>query len=155
MPRRDATRAAPPLRAADVAPRQNSAATKVTDEATMNHVAEAYRAKYGWPVTVTDGAFDTLRRAHGRAAALSPVRDHAGDRLRHRRPVRGPRDPLPVLTAGMMPNGAGHQPRLISEHPRQPEPRHVAVVDEARDGRDPVALQRQHDHAVRAEQGRL
>src|SRR5712691_3325101 len=59
MPRRDATRAATPLRAADVAPRQNSAAAKVTDEATMNHVAEAYRAKDGWPVTVTDGAFDT------------------------------------------------------------------------------------------------
>ncbi len=24
----------------------------------MNHVAEAYRANYGWPVTVTDGAVD-------------------------------------------------------------------------------------------------
>src|SRR6201990_638981 len=42
-------------------------------------------------------------------------------------------------------------PRLLSEHPRQPEPRHGAVVDEPRDSRDPLTLQRQHDHPVRAE----
>jgi hypothetical protein len=33
-------------------------ATKVTSEETLQHIAEAYRAKYGWPVTVTDGASD-------------------------------------------------------------------------------------------------
>src|ERR1700741_3921898 len=46
-------------------------------------------------------------------------------------------------------------PWLVREHPRQPEPRHVAVVDEAGDGRNPVALQRQHDHPMRAEYWRL
>jgi hypothetical protein len=34
-------------------------ATRVTDEAAMQRVAQAYRAKYGWPVSVTGGAFDT------------------------------------------------------------------------------------------------
>jgi hypothetical protein len=33
-------------------------ATQVTNEDTLNKVAEAYRSKYGWPVTVTNGAFD-------------------------------------------------------------------------------------------------
>jgi hypothetical protein len=33
-------------------------ATLVTDEATLQQIAEAYRSKYGWPVTVTGGAFD-------------------------------------------------------------------------------------------------
>ncbi len=33
-------------------------ATRVAKEATLQQVAEAYRSKYGWPVTVTDGAFD-------------------------------------------------------------------------------------------------
>jgi hypothetical protein len=34
------------------------AATLVTSEEALQHIAQAYRAKYGWPVTVTDGAFD-------------------------------------------------------------------------------------------------
>ena len=33
-------------------------ATRVAQEATLQQIAEAYRAKYSWPVTVTDGAFD-------------------------------------------------------------------------------------------------
>jgi hypothetical protein len=33
-------------------------ATRVAQEATLQQIAEAYRSKYGWPVTVTDGAFD-------------------------------------------------------------------------------------------------
>ncbi len=33
-------------------------ATPVTDDATLRRVAAAYRAKYGWPVTIRDGAFD-------------------------------------------------------------------------------------------------
>ena len=33
-------------------------ATQVTSEDTLQKVAKAYRSKYGWPVTVTDGAFD-------------------------------------------------------------------------------------------------
>ena len=33
-------------------------ATQVTNEDTLNKVAEAYRSKYGWPATVTNGAFD-------------------------------------------------------------------------------------------------
>jgi hypothetical protein len=33
-------------------------ATQVTDEVTLQQVAEAYRTKYGWPVTVTGSAFD-------------------------------------------------------------------------------------------------
>ena len=32
-------------------------AAHVTDDATLERVAEAYRSKYGWPVTVRDGAF--------------------------------------------------------------------------------------------------
>jgi hypothetical protein len=34
------------------------AAAKVTSHDTLEKVAEAYRAKYGWPVTVTEGGFD-------------------------------------------------------------------------------------------------
>lgn len=34
------------------------AATPVTDDAALHKLAEAYRAKYDWPVTVTGGAFD-------------------------------------------------------------------------------------------------
>src|SRR6266567_931453 len=34
---------------------------------------------------------------------------------------------------------AGRHTPLIREHPRQPEPGHVAVVDKARDGGDPIA----------------
>ena len=33
-------------------------ATQVTSEAVLQQIAEAYRAKYSWPVTVTGGAFD-------------------------------------------------------------------------------------------------
>jgi nitroimidazol reductase NimA-like FMN-containing flavoprotein (pyridoxamine 5'-phosphate oxidase superfamily) len=33
-------------------------ATRVRDEASLQRVADAYRAKYGWPVTVREGAFD-------------------------------------------------------------------------------------------------
>jgi nitroimidazol reductase NimA-like FMN-containing flavoprotein (pyridoxamine 5'-phosphate oxidase superfamily) len=33
-------------------------AAKVTDEAKLRQIAEAYIDKYGWPVTVRDGAFD-------------------------------------------------------------------------------------------------
>ena len=33
-------------------------AAKVTGHDTLDNVAKAYRAKYGWPVTVTDGGFD-------------------------------------------------------------------------------------------------
>jgi nitroimidazol reductase NimA-like FMN-containing flavoprotein (pyridoxamine 5'-phosphate oxidase superfamily) len=33
-------------------------ASRVDDEATLQRVAEAYHSKYGWPVTVRDGAFD-------------------------------------------------------------------------------------------------
>jgi hypothetical protein len=33
-------------------------ATPVTSVQELNQVAEAYRVKYSWPVTVTDGAFD-------------------------------------------------------------------------------------------------
>ncbi len=33
------------------------AATPVTDDAALHKLAEAYRAKYGWPVTVAGGAF--------------------------------------------------------------------------------------------------
>ena len=32
-------------------------AAKVSDETRLHRVAEAYWAKYGWPVTVRDGAF--------------------------------------------------------------------------------------------------
>ena len=34
------------------------AAAKVTSHDTLEKVAEAYRAKYDWPVTVTEGGFD-------------------------------------------------------------------------------------------------
>jgi hypothetical protein len=34
------------------------AATVVRDEATLRRVAEVYDAKYGWPVTSRDGAYD-------------------------------------------------------------------------------------------------
>src|SRR5689334_14899122 len=47
------------------------------------------------------------------------------------------------------------QPANSTQHPRQPEPRHGAVVDEPRDSRDPLTRQRQHDHPVRAEHLRL
>ena len=33
-------------------------ASQVTEEAALRQVAQAYRAKYDWPVTVTGGAFD-------------------------------------------------------------------------------------------------
>ncbi len=33
-------------------------ATRVSDEARLQGVADAYISKYGWPVTVRDGAFD-------------------------------------------------------------------------------------------------
>lgn len=33
-------------------------AAKVTDPAVLDSVAAAYRAKYDWPVTVIDGAFE-------------------------------------------------------------------------------------------------
>jgi Pyridoxamine 5'-phosphate oxidase len=33
-------------------------ATQVTSEAALQQIAEAYRTKYGWPVTVTGDAFD-------------------------------------------------------------------------------------------------
>jgi hypothetical protein len=33
-------------------------ASKVTDPATLENVANGYRAKYDWPVTVINGAFD-------------------------------------------------------------------------------------------------
>jgi hypothetical protein len=33
-------------------------ASKVTSEAMLEQVADAYRSKYAWPVTVVDGAFD-------------------------------------------------------------------------------------------------
>lgn len=33
-------------------------AARVTDHATLERVAEVYLAKYGWPATVVDGAFD-------------------------------------------------------------------------------------------------
>jgi nitroimidazol reductase NimA-like FMN-containing flavoprotein (pyridoxamine 5'-phosphate oxidase superfamily) len=33
-------------------------AAKVDDDATLQRVAEAYHSKYGWPVTVSEGAFD-------------------------------------------------------------------------------------------------
>ena len=33
-------------------------ATQVTKEDKLRQVAEAYRSKYGWPVTVANGAFD-------------------------------------------------------------------------------------------------
>src|SRR5438270_12598120 len=33
-------------------------ATHVTDDATLQRVADAYYDKYGWPVTVKDGAYD-------------------------------------------------------------------------------------------------
>ncbi len=33
-------------------------AMQVTSQDTLHMVAEAYRSKYNWPVTVTDGAFD-------------------------------------------------------------------------------------------------
>lgn len=32
--------------------------TRVRDDATLQRVAEAYHAKYQWPVTIKDGAFD-------------------------------------------------------------------------------------------------
>ena len=33
-------------------------AAQVTGEAALQQVAQAYRTKYSWPVTVADGAFD-------------------------------------------------------------------------------------------------
>jgi hypothetical protein len=33
-------------------------AAQVTEEAAVQQVAQAYRTKYDWPVTVTGGAFD-------------------------------------------------------------------------------------------------
>lgn len=33
-------------------------AARVTDEARLQRVAEVYRSKYEWPVTIRDGAFD-------------------------------------------------------------------------------------------------
>ena len=33
-------------------------AAQVTKEAALQQIAQAYRTKYAWPVTVTDGAFD-------------------------------------------------------------------------------------------------
>ena len=33
-------------------------ASQVTEEAALQQVAQAYRTKYGWPVTVISGAFD-------------------------------------------------------------------------------------------------
>jgi hypothetical protein len=33
-------------------------AEQVTDDATLGRVSDAYKAKYGWPTTVRDGAFD-------------------------------------------------------------------------------------------------
>jgi len=33
-------------------------AARVDDDATLQRVAAAYDAKYGWPVTIVDGAFD-------------------------------------------------------------------------------------------------
>jgi hypothetical protein len=38
-------------------------ATPVTDHDTLQQVADAYRDRYGWPVTVTGGAFDAPYRA--------------------------------------------------------------------------------------------
>ena len=82
MPRRDATRAGSPLRAAKDASRRHpttpgpsqpviparpavlpsrcarAIATRVTEEATLQPVAQSYRDKYSWPVTVIDDGFD-------------------------------------------------------------------------------------------------
>jgi hypothetical protein len=33
-------------------------AHRITDDATLQRIADAYNAKYGWPVTVKDGAYD-------------------------------------------------------------------------------------------------
>ena len=44
-------------------------ATRVTSEAALDQVAQAYRAKYNWPVTVTGGAFDA---PYGAPTAGSP-----------------------------------------------------------------------------------
>jgi len=58
-------------------------ASKVVESAVLERIAEAYRSKYDWPVTVVDGAFDTpLRRAYGRSASVSAVSDPTGDRVR-------------------------------------------------------------------------
>jgi hypothetical protein len=49
-------------------------ASKVTDPAALEIAADAYRAKYDWPVTVVDGAFDATYGAP--TAGLPPYRPY-------------------------------------------------------------------------------
>ena len=44
-------------------------ATKIRDEATLQRIADLYHAKYEWPVTVKDGAYDA---PYGAPAAGKP-----------------------------------------------------------------------------------
>jgi hypothetical protein len=47
-------------------------AAKVTDDAVLERAADAYRAKYGWPVTVEGGLFNAPYGAP--TAGLPPYR---------------------------------------------------------------------------------
>ncbi|MGH2428041.1 MAG: hypothetical protein ACRDGV_04000 [Candidatus Limnocylindria bacterium] len=66
------------------------AATKVTDEPTLQRLAERYDAQ-GWPATVKDGAFIAPFSAERRATAVGPLRIHAKHRVRRgdSRAIRG------------------------------------------------------------------
>jgi hypothetical protein len=44
-------------------------ATKIRDAATLQRLADLYHAKYGWPITVKDGAYDA---PYGAPAAGNP-----------------------------------------------------------------------------------
>ena len=76
-------------------------ASRVTDPARLQRVADAYQAKYGWPPVVVDGAFDA---PYGAPTAGPPpyavfeVRPDRGVRPRHRRRARPPLHPLAILT---------------------------------------------------------
>jgi len=50
-------------------------AAEITDRGLLERVAEAYRTKYGWPVTLVDGAFDAPFGAP--AAGPPPYQPHA------------------------------------------------------------------------------
>ena len=81
-------------------------AARVSDEAKLHLVADAYASKHEWPLTVRDGAFFAEYEAPSAGSApLRPARDDAGDglRSRHGRAIRG--HALEILD-GVLPGGA-------------------------------------------------
>ncbi len=135
-------------------------ATRVAKEATLQQVAEAYRSKYGWPVTVTDGAFDA---PYGAPTAGPPpyypyeitpatvfrLPGTADEYAWHARPVTDRSDPTKVSSSS--PERSGVPAPLIRQHPAAARNRAMVLLSTKRvmaeiRGR---SSRGQHDHPVR------